>query len=57
MVPENAACFYKDGNMWVCVRGDFKNLQESPAGFGVTMDEALDALHADILARVRKGMP
>ena len=57
MVPENAACFYKDGNMWVCVRGDFKNLQESPAGFGVTMDEALDALHADILSRVRKGMP
>ena len=49
MIPEQAVCFYKDGNMWCCVLGDFENLQESPAGFGDTMAAALDALYADIL--------
>lgn len=33
-MPSDAICFYRDGNMVCCVRGDFLNLQESPAGFG-----------------------
>lgn len=48
-VPDDAACFFKDGSAWCCVRGDFVNLQESPAGFGDTMEEALTALHAYIV--------
>jgi hypothetical protein len=40
-VPGEAICFFKDGNAWCCVNGDFANLQESPAGFGDTFDEAL----------------
>ncbi len=43
-VPAHAACFFKDGDAWCCVRGDFINLQESPAGFGANMEEALNAL-------------
>lgn len=43
-IPAHAVCFYKDGNMWCCVNGDFKNLQESPAGFGASFDEALNDL-------------
>lgn len=33
-----------DGDSWMAVREDFTNLQESPAGFGPTPGEALDAL-------------
>lgn len=40
MVPKDALCFFRDGNQWCCVWGDFKNLQESNAGFGDTMDAA-----------------
>ena len=47
-VPDDAACFFKDGNAWCCVRGDFTNLQESPAGFGETMDVALSDLHRQV---------
>lgn len=49
-VPAHAACFFKDGDAWCCVRGDFQNLQESHAGFGSTMEEALDDLHAAMCA-------
>lgn len=31
---------YKDGDMWCAVKPDFVNLQESPAGFGKTPQEA-----------------
>ena len=48
MIPLYAACFFKDGDAWCCVRGDFVNLQESPAGFGATRDDALDDLVAAI---------
>jgi hypothetical protein len=34
----------KDGNMWCVHRQDFTNLQESPAGFGETILEALAEL-------------
>lgn len=43
-IPHNAVCFYKDGNAWCCVFGDFVNLQESPAGFGDSFDTALTNL-------------
>ena len=47
-IPLAAACFFKDGNMWCCVLGSFINLQESPAGFGETMNKALDNLLSEI---------
>ena len=31
---------YKDGDVWCAVKPDFVNLQESPAGFGTTPEEA-----------------
>jgi len=31
---------FMDGNSWVAVYPDFKNLQESPAGFGDSAEEA-----------------
>lgn len=43
-VPSSAVCFFKDGNQWCCVFGDFINLQESPAGFGESFDAALKDL-------------
>lgn len=35
---------YRDGNMWCATFGDFINSQESPAGFGVTIIEAITSL-------------
>lgn len=46
-IPHNAACFFRDGNMWACVFGDFINLQESPAGFGESFDTALIDLQSN----------
>ena len=43
-IPDDAICFFKDGDKMVAVFGDFKNLQESPAGFGETFVEAFDGL-------------
>jgi len=34
----------KDGNMWCATRSSFLNLQESLAGFGNTVEEALSNL-------------
>lgn len=36
--------FKLDGNMWFAHGTDFINLQESRAGFGETLDEALEDL-------------
>jgi hypothetical protein len=44
-VPDKALCFYKDGDRWVCIHGDFVNLQESMAGFGETWEQAMVDLH------------
>jgi len=44
MIPASAICFYKDGDKWCAVHGDFVNLQESPAGFGDTFEDALSDL-------------
>lgn len=38
----------RDGNAWCATRGDFQNLQESPAGFGHTVLEALSELAKDL---------
>lgn len=45
-VPHDAVCFFKDGDRWCCVHGDFVSLQESPAGFGETFESALENLRA-----------
>ncbi|MEQ8227913.1 MAG: hypothetical protein RIA64_07495 [Rhodospirillales bacterium] len=38
---------FMDGNAWCAVPPHFQNLQESPAGFGDTKQEAVDALLAN----------
>jgi carbon storage regulator len=43
-IPDDAVCFFRDGNQWLCVNGDFVNLQVSPAGYGDTFAEALEDL-------------
>ena len=35
---------FMDGNAWCAVHPDFVDLQESPAGFGTTREEAITAL-------------
>lgn len=35
---------YRDGNQWCATTGNFINLQESPAGFGITKLEAFAEL-------------
>jgi len=47
-IPADALCIFKDGNAWCCVFGDFQNLQESPAGFGDTSDEAMKNLQVEM---------
>ena len=42
------ARLYLDGNAWCATRGDFENLQESPAGFGDSGLEALTALSREL---------
>jgi hypothetical protein len=39
---------FKDGDKFCAVENDFVNLQESPAGFGDTPEEALKVLDAEI---------
>lgn len=39
-----------DGNAWCATLPRFTNLQECPAGFGATKEEAVAALHAEIAA-------
>lgn len=43
-IPQVALCLFKDGESWCCVFGDFVDLQESPAGFGETFDDAISDL-------------
>lgn len=50
-IPHNALCFFRDGDQWCCVFGDFINLQESPAGFGETFSSAMADLMASYKAR------
>lgn len=48
-LPPNAIVFFPDGDKLCCVQADFDNLQESPAGLGDSMIEALVGLRADLL--------
>lgn len=41
-MPEDTLCFFRDGDRWCCVRKDFVNLQESNAGFGKTLGDAME---------------
>ena len=45
-IPHNAICTYMDGDSWCAVFGDFENLQESPAGFGGTVESAVKNLQS-----------
>lgn len=38
----------KDGNQWCATQADFINLQESPAGFGDSPKEAIEALLLEV---------
>ena len=52
-LPADPVCFYMDGNKVCCVRSSsFTNLQESPAGFGDTVEEA----HKNLLAGEEYGI-
>jgi len=46
MESENVTVLWvqRDGNMWCATYSDFINLQESPAGFGDTIPEAIQDL-------------
>lgn len=46
---------FMDGTAWAAVMPDFINLQESPAGFGSTPEEARAALADDIRASVDRN--
>lgn len=47
---------FKDGNAW-CVTGkDFVNLQESPAGFGMTASAAHESYLLNLNAREREQL-
>ena len=48
-----ALCFVREGNKWACVFGDFRNLAESPAGFGDTLEEARADLRANHLTELK----
>ena len=40
-IPDEAVCFFRDGNKWCCVFGDFADLHQSPAGFVTTSTRRL----------------
>lgn len=43
-IPSHAICYWRDGDAVCCVFGDFRNLQDDPAGFAATEEEALAQL-------------
>lgn len=47
---EGSIRFVRDGSMWCAFMPGFENLQENPAGFGATQDEA----DADLIAEMLK---
>lgn len=51
-IPRASVCFFKDGDKICCVNGKFKNLQESPAGFGNNFEEAF----ADLIKEMKKNI-
>lgn len=57
MIPSYATCFFKDGNQWCCVFGDFINLQESLSGFGPSWEDSLSDLERNVAAELAKVQP
>ena len=47
-VPDHAICLFQDGNMWCATYATFVNLQESPAGFGSTWEDAVTQLKKEV---------
>lgn len=45
-LPNDAIAVFTDGDMVQAVYKDFKNIMESPVGFGKTAEEAVLALRA-----------
>lgn len=43
-IDSSAIVLVMEGNLWCATRPDFINGMESPAGFGKTITEAVDAL-------------
>ena len=56
-IPPDAYCFFREGNAWACVRRDFINLVESPAGFGPTMQDAMLDLEGTEAAEAENADP
>jgi hypothetical protein len=52
-IPHEAIIFFRDGNMWLCARPDYQDLQLSITGDGPTFDEAYRSL-LDREARPRR---
>ena len=53
-IPRASISFFMDGNKICCVNGKFKNIQESPAGFGDTFDEAFEDLKKEMRKQAEK---
>jgi hypothetical protein len=49
MITMEECLFSVDGNMWCCTLSDFTNLQEHPAGFGETQEDAFNALLEEVI--------
>lgn len=47
-IPRASISFFMDGNKICCVNGNFKDIQESPAGFGDSFDEAFSNLKKEM---------
>lgn len=45
-IPPGHICLFLDGDNWVAVNPDFRNLQESPSGVAEEPGDAIVALHA-----------
>src|SRR3954466_13839809 len=52
-IPPESTCFFRDGNMIACVRGDWINIAESPTGIGRTRQDA----EADLEREEAKPQP
>lgn len=48
-IPDNATkvFFFMDGDQWAAVHSDFRNIQDSPVGYGYTLVDAFKALMGD----------
>lgn len=52
-IPDHSICFYKNGDKWICINGDFIDFQESPFGISYLFDGALKNLQDSIAEKSR----